>query len=180
AIIVVVADRDPLSPAGAGETGLLGHVLKRPIPVVAVQPVRGRQPLRHYTKPSPVHQKNVLPPVVVIIEKGSATTGSLEEIAILVLIPVDRPRIDSGLLGTIDELNTHTCLQDAWSSFSSAIQQREQQNDHHFLNVDSLHSALAQENIIENESQMAQADLGTHASSVPRCFTAGSKQHPFL
>src|SRR5437667_8208015 len=67
-VVVVVTDADALSPSGCGEPGSRGHVCKRAIVIVAVQMIGGRFAAGESFEGSAVHDKNIRPSVIVVIE----------------------------------------------------------------------------------------------------------------
>ena len=67
-VIVVVADAHALAPAGSGQPGFNGHVGERAVVIVAIQTIRRTLTSRKSFEPRSVHQENIEPAIVVVIE----------------------------------------------------------------------------------------------------------------
>src|ERR1700722_337420 len=96
-VIVVVPDTDTLSPSKMRESGLAGHVGKGAVPVIVQQAVRVLLRVNSI-QPGSIHQEHVEPTIVVVIDEGRATTGSLENIGVVGNATVDS-RIRESRLG---------------------------------------------------------------------------------
>ena len=70
-------------------------------------PGGGGLAFRQVTQPGAVDQEDVLPSVVVKVDKGNAASSRLEEVSILVLVSVNGLVFNAGLLRYIDELDSH-------------------------------------------------------------------------
>src|SRR5580704_2005779 len=78
-IIIVVARANALAPASAGNAGFEGDIGKGAVPVVLVEPAHWRLtrwPLGF--KAGTVHQKDIEPAIVVVVDEGAAAPGSFE------------------------------------------------------------------------------------------------------
>jgi hypothetical protein len=85
AIIVVIADADALSPAGASEAGFFGDVGKSAVVIVAVEMICecGCSRDRCGIEGRAVDNENVRPPAPVVIENGDTGTCGLDDVFFL-------------------------------------------------------------------------------------------------
>src|SRR5262249_50651862 len=89
AVVIKIPDAHSLSPACSREAGFRGHVRKGTVAVIVIEMVGGCLAGRHPIKPRTVHQDDVFPSVVVVVDEACAATGSLKEVPVAMLIPVN-------------------------------------------------------------------------------------------
>ena len=107
AVVIEITDAAAGAPSGARNTSRRRHIGERTVAIVLVQPAdwrRSGRPLRLEARP--VHQKDVEPSVMVIVEKRRSTPGGLQQILVAILAAVNRLGFQSGFPGDVDELNT--------------------------------------------------------------------------
>src|ERR1700730_15216973 len=80
AIIVVVTDTHPLTPATCLQTSLGGHVRKCPIVVVMIEVVGWRTGFGESLECSPINQEHIRPAIVIVIENGYASPSALQDV----------------------------------------------------------------------------------------------------
>jgi hypothetical protein len=95
-VVVVVARARALSPAALGEARLLRDVLERPIALVAVEVVRGLLARREPFERRPVNEKDVEPPVSVVVEEGDAAPRRLEQVLVRLSASEHGHRVETG------------------------------------------------------------------------------------
>src|SRR5262249_29762827 len=83
AVVIVVAYAAALAPAGVSQAGLCGDVGERSVAVVVKQVAGGVLASRRL-KGSAVHEENIEPAVVVVVEERGAAAHHLEEKGLLV------------------------------------------------------------------------------------------------
>ena len=101
-VVVVVADADAGCPAHSFQSGLLRHIRKRSVAVVFVEAIRGAGRIAIQTRAG--QQKNIDPTVVVIVDEGAATTGSLQNVFFAFDSAVDHRSVQSRGSCDIDEV----------------------------------------------------------------------------
>src|SRR5581483_3226945 len=104
AVVVEVAGADALPPTGVRHARLHRDIGKGPVAVVLIEAADGRparRPLRLEARP--VDEEDVEPPVVVVINKGTAAAGSLEQESVPALAAEDRPGAQARLTRDVDE-----------------------------------------------------------------------------
>ena len=79
-VVVVVANANALSPAGRGQAGFGGHVGEGSVMIVAVQMIAGALPGRKPFELRAIHQKDVGPAVVVVVENRDAGSGGFDDV----------------------------------------------------------------------------------------------------
>ena len=79
AVVVVVADATGLSPAGTSQAGLFGDIGEGAVTIVVKQITGGIAVPNRRIKAGSVHQKNIEPAVVVIVEQRHPATHLLEQ-----------------------------------------------------------------------------------------------------
>ena len=103
-VIVVIAHANTLSPSRCRQAGFLSHISKCAIVVVAIETVRRSFTGGKTFEPGPVHQENVRPAVVVVIENRDAVSGCLDD----VLLGIDSAeyvlRGEACLFGDVSEV----------------------------------------------------------------------------
>ena len=88
AVVVVVANRDPHAVAGAPDPGSVGDVLEAAVGQLPVKPIVktriplvGGRPARHRIgQRRAVHEEQIEPAVVVVVEHGDASAHGLEQV----------------------------------------------------------------------------------------------------
>src|ERR1700722_560466 len=103
-IVVVVADANPLPPSGRGEAGLRGHVGERAVMIVAIQVVRRSLSGGKSLEPRSIHQKNIGPAVIVVIENRDPGPGGFNDVFLGVDSTENVLRGQPGFFGNIDEV----------------------------------------------------------------------------
>ncbi len=79
AIVVVVSHATGLSPSGSGQTRLLGDVPESTVTIVVKQITGGIAIPNSRVKAGSVHQKNIEPAIVVVVEERHPATHLLEQ-----------------------------------------------------------------------------------------------------
>ena len=103
AVVVVVADANPVRPPGAHEPGILGDVGERAVPIVLVKAVRRDLAVGNAAPPRTVQQEDVEPAVmVIVVESDPAAIRFRNVVGTGDLSVVDRPS-QAGLGRHVDE-----------------------------------------------------------------------------
>ena len=79
-VVVVVSDTNSLAPTRRDKSRFLSHVRESSIVIVVIQMVRGSLIGGEALQRCAIHDENVGPPVVVIIENGDAGSGCLDDV----------------------------------------------------------------------------------------------------
>ena len=80
---------------------------------------------RHAVQTRSVYQEDVLPSVVVVINKGRSAASGLEEVSILVLVSINGPGGYAGLPGDVGEGHPKAiCSRPARRRFASTREER--------------------------------------------------------
>ena len=103
-VVVVVADADALAPAVRGQPGLGGHVGKSSVVIVAIQMIGGRRSRRKSFERGAVHQENVGPAIVVVVENRDAGAGGLDDVFLGVLAAEDLGHGQAGFFRDVNEV----------------------------------------------------------------------------
>ena len=95
AIVIVVGDRNAQPVHLNGKPGALSHIGKRAVAIVPIKLHRAALPL--VTRPvAAVHQQNVEPAVIIVIEKGAARPHGfgqkLRPVSAAVVVEIQYPR----------------------------------------------------------------------------------------
>src|SRR5437868_9238306 len=83
AVVLVIPDADTLSPAGAGETGARCDVREGVVAIVFVKTVGRRGTYR--LEACAIHQEDVEPAVIVVVEERHSAARGLNQITIPLL-----------------------------------------------------------------------------------------------
>src|SRR5688572_30601854 len=102
-VVVEVAGAGGLAPAAVRQTGARGHVLERAVPAITIEMVGRLLPFRKALQHRPVDEEDVDPAVAVIIERGRARAGRLDQVRIRALCAVRRPRVKPGTVRDVGE-----------------------------------------------------------------------------
>src|SRR5690242_19696925 len=79
-IIVVISDANSLAPSRRDESRLRSHIGKSSVMIVVIQMVRGSPIGGEALQCCAIHNEDVGPSVVVIIENGDAGSGCLDDV----------------------------------------------------------------------------------------------------
>ena len=79
AVVVIVSDANALSPSCMRQARFLGNVGKSSVVIIVVQVICGLLFAGKRVESRSIHDKNIRPAIVVIIEYGHACAGSLED-----------------------------------------------------------------------------------------------------
>src|SRR5437667_12873223 len=82
-IIIVIAGGDSHSPAHVGETGLVGHVGKSPIAVVAIKSAASFTRGLHQIHCQRVNEKDIRIAVVIVVKKRNSATHRLIDVLLI-------------------------------------------------------------------------------------------------
>ena len=109
AVIVVVSNADALSPASCREARLRGDIGESPIVIVAIEMVAGSLPSRKFRELGfvqlrSIHQENVGPAIVVVVEDGDAGAGGLDDVFLGLDTAKDFLHGEAGLFADIGEI----------------------------------------------------------------------------
>jgi hypothetical protein len=102
-VVVIVADADALAPAGRGQTRLGGDVGEGAVVIVVIQAVGRALPGGKSFELRAIHQKDVRPAVVVIVENCDAGSGGFDDVFFAVDAAESVLRGEAGFLGQVDE-----------------------------------------------------------------------------
>ena len=108
-VVVVVADANALAPAGCGQTGFGGHVGERAVVIVAIQVIAGTLPGGKSFERRAIHQKNVGPAVVVVVEDRDAGSGGFDDVFLGVDAAENVLRGQAGFFGDVGEGRDRRC-----------------------------------------------------------------------
>ena len=118
-VVVVVAGTDALSPAFAGDAGLLGDVGKRAVVVVSIQVTHGRGVGGGKRSPCAVDKKDVRPPVVVVVDDRDAAACRLQD-ELLGAFPTDnRACVETGCGREVTEVRE-------WIGYGRRLKRRQE------------------------------------------------------
>ena len=92
AVIVVVAGARALPPPGNRQAGARRHIFECPVAAIAIQVARGLLAARKPFQRRAVDEKQIEPAVVVVVERGHAAAGRLEQEFVGGLTAVDGGR----------------------------------------------------------------------------------------
>ncbi len=110
AVVVVVAHADTLSPARPGHPCLLGYVGESPVAVV-LEEVAGRFLARREAIQAPaIHQEDIEPAVVVVVEERRPAAGGFEQVLVFLLVAEQGLCIQASFTGYVNELHAQTLL----------------------------------------------------------------------
>src|SRR5207248_10083768 len=100
AVIVIVADRDRGSPAGAPQPCLFGDIGKGAVAIVLIEAIgsAGRT-----LASGSAQYEDVEPAIVIVIEKSRAAAHGFENVGLVVGFAADHWRAQSGGIGNIGE-----------------------------------------------------------------------------
>src|SRR5271157_5023380 len=104
AVVVVVADTDALSPTARGQARFRGDIGERAVMIVAVEMVR--RPLTGFRRfqGCAVHDEDIEPAIIVVVEDGDARACGLNNVLLAVGPAEDFRYRQPGLLGDINEV----------------------------------------------------------------------------
>ena len=80
AIIVIVAGTDALSPTGQRRASFAGYVLERSIAIVVIEMAGRFLPFGEALKRGAVDEKDVRPPIIVIIDERRAASRCFDDV----------------------------------------------------------------------------------------------------
>ncbi len=105
AVVVVVTDADALSPAGrAARPAFCGHVGEGAVVIVAIEMVRRSFAALGRFQRRAVHDEDVRPAIVVVVEDGDAGACGLDDVLLAVDAAEDLRHRESGFLGNVHEV----------------------------------------------------------------------------
>src|SRR5579872_1220112 len=102
-VVVVVADANALSPAGRGEARFRRHVGESAVMVIVIETIARTLPGGKSLEPCAIHQKNVGPAVVVVVEDRDAGSCGLDDVFLGVDAAEDFLRGQAGLFCDVGE-----------------------------------------------------------------------------
>src|SRR5579859_1272540 len=105
AVIVIVADAGSLAPAGVGQAGFVRDIGESTVVIVMVE-MAGREIARgRRIESGAVHDEDVWPAVVVVIEDGDASSGRFNDVFFGVHAAKDFRGGETGFFGDIGEMS---------------------------------------------------------------------------
>jgi len=104
-VIVVIADADALSPAGGGQPGFCGHVSERAVVVIVKQEICWLLAFGKALECGAIHDKNIRPPIIVVIEDRDTTTRGFDDVLFCDLAAKRDRHRDAGFSREINELS---------------------------------------------------------------------------
>ena len=105
AIVVVVARADALSPAGGAQAGFVGHVGEGAVVIVVKEMIGGSRRSGLRTERGAVHDEDVGPTIVVVVEDGDAAAGGLDDVLLGVLVTGNDFELQAGFFGEVLEIS---------------------------------------------------------------------------
>src|SRR5215469_18340697 len=87
AVVVIVSDRDSTCPSEPVQTRFLCDIRECPVPVILIQPVRCA--LGSASKTRAGENKQIHPPIIVIVDEGAPASGRLHDVLFALLIAID-------------------------------------------------------------------------------------------
>ena len=103
-VVVVISSTHALSPASRGQAGLNRHVAECSVVVIAVKAIARGVGCGFFIQPSAVHQKDVGPTVVIVIEDRNSGAGGFDDVFFRVDAAENFLHGQAGLLGDVDEV----------------------------------------------------------------------------
>ena len=103
-IVVVVAHADALAPAVRGQPGLSGHVGKSSVVLIAIQMIGRSRSGRKSLERGAVHQENIGPAIVVVVENRNAGSRGLNDVFLGVFSAKDLGHGQAGFLRRVNEV----------------------------------------------------------------------------
>ena len=94
AVVVVVTDSDGRSPSRSPQARLVRYIGERTIPIVLVKTIC--RAFRSCFESSPAQQKNIEPPIVVVIKKGATAPYCFYNVSLVVDRPVNQRGMQAG------------------------------------------------------------------------------------
>ena len=85
------------------QIGCAGHVFESPIAPIAVQTIRRRVAFRESFEAGTVHQKDILAPVIVVIEKRNAGSVGFNDVFLRLFASGREAHPQTGFPGNIGE-----------------------------------------------------------------------------
>src|SRR5438105_6557946 len=101
AVVVVIACADALSPARGSQAGLFGYVGKSAVMVVVEEMIGRRRSSVLRVQRSSIHNEDVWPAVVVIIDYGDAGPRGLDDVLFRRLVAGDDLKLQAGFFGGV-------------------------------------------------------------------------------
>ena len=101
-IVIVISDADSTCPSERAQPRFFRDIRKCSIAVVFVQPICCA--LRSAPEPSSGEQKQIHPPIIVIIDEGAAASGGLDDVLFDFYITIDHRRVQAGRSGNVHEV----------------------------------------------------------------------------
>src|SRR5215472_3656549 len=102
AVVVIVSDRDSTCPSEPVQTRFLRDIGECPVPVILVQPVRCA--LGSAREARTGENKQIHPPIIVIINEGAPASGGLQDVLFALFIAIDHRRVESRGGGHVHEV----------------------------------------------------------------------------
>jgi len=102
-IVVDVADADTISPSGSRHAGLDGRIVKTSASLVVEEMVCWSFAISEAFKARPVHQKNILPTVAIVIEKRNARAIRFDDVLFRLLVSGSKEHCQPRALRNINE-----------------------------------------------------------------------------
>src|SRR6266849_3117468 len=105
AVVVIVPDAHALAPAGVSQASLFGDVGECAVVIVAVEMAGGRFAGGQAFQFRTVHNENIGPAVIVIIEDGHAGSRSLDDVFLRVFAAEDDRRGEASFLRDVGKMH---------------------------------------------------------------------------
>jgi hypothetical protein len=102
AVVVVVADANRGGPTGRSQAGLLGDISECAVAIVLVKPVC--RPGGRGIQANAREEKNIHPPVIVIINESTAAPGGLQNVLLAFYPAIDHRRMEASRGCHIDKM----------------------------------------------------------------------------
>src|SRR5579871_4729527 len=100
-VIVVISDANPTCPSTIEQTCLLGYVGEGAIPVVVIETIAGTR--RRVFEPPPAYDKDIHPPIVVVVEKSATASVQLYDVSDVVCSACHHRFGEPCAVGNVDE-----------------------------------------------------------------------------
>src|ERR1035441_5762450 len=113
-VVVVIADADPLAPARRSQTRFHSDISEGAVVIVAIEMIGGSFTRGKAFQGCSVHQKNVGPAVVIVVENGRAGASGFDDVLLRVLAAEHDGRRQASLLGNVGKVGDGVLRRFGW------------------------------------------------------------------
>src|SRR5206468_9325568 len=104
AVILVIADADALAPPGRLQASVHCDVNKRAVVIITIEVIGGRSCTRYAFERGDVHDENIWPAVIVVIENCNPGAGRLDNVLLGIYAAEDGGHGESSFFGYVLEI----------------------------------------------------------------------------